>query len=99
MNEIDKSGIREDLSAEKYFRLMTKGLTRSFIKKFLIEVENPKLNFILDLGCGTGYITQKLKNYSSFCVGCDLDKTRIRMAKSLGICVVLGDGTKLPFKS
>lgn len=91
--------IKEDITAEKYFRPTTKGLTTNFIKKLLMEVENLKLNSILDIGCGTGYISQQLKNHSSFCVGCDFDKARIKFAKDLGICVVLGDGKNLPFRS
>lgn len=93
--------IEKDLTSEKYFNPLTRGMTKKFIGNLLSEIRNLEINSLLDVGCGTGYITEKLKSYASSSVGCDLDRSRIKFAKSQfhEISWMLTDAVKLPFKS
>lgn len=94
--------IQKDTTAEKYFNPLTKGITRKFIDNILAEIKNLGINSLLDIGCGTGYITQKLKDYVPTCIGCDIDTNRVILAKkyiNCDISLVVADAVNLPFKN
>ena len=98
----DQICIREDPTAQKYFNPLTKGVTKNFIDDFLAEIKNLKIDSLLDVGCGTGYITKKLKIYPSTCIGCDIDMSRIKLAREYigpDVPLVVANAIKLPFKS
>lgn len=99
MNE--DSLLVQDSTSEKYFQFQTKWITHLFIKNLinLLKKNNPA--FILDVGCGTGYISNKLDNsLNSNIVCCDLNLSRLLIAKSsFQLETLLVDVTYLPFKN
>ena len=93
--------IQEDPTAQKYFNPLTRMATASFIKNVLDEIESLQVDSILDIGCGTGYITKSLMAYSPNCIACDLDISRLKLAREYtneGIPFIVADVTQLPFK-
>lgn len=54
---------------------------------------------ILDIGCGTGHLTNKIRNEGASVVGVDTSAQMIRAARHTypGIRFVLADGVNLPF--
>jgi len=48
----------------------------------------------LDVGCGSGEITERIKN----CVGIDISKSLIKIGQEKGINIKYGNITKIPFK-
>lgn len=89
--------IQKDPTAQKYFSPTTRGITKRFIDNILEEIKHLGINSLLDVGCGTGYITKKLKDYASVCIGCDIDTNRIMLAKN-NTGLVIADALRLPFK-
>lgn len=47
----------------------------------LNEIEKTKPSIILDVGCGTGYLTSKLSELCDFCYGVDISEKSIKKAK------------------
>lgn len=52
---------------------------------------------ILDIGCGDGYLTEKLASYGAKLVGIDYSKTMVEAARRRGIDARHGDGEELQF--
>jgi ubiquinone/menaquinone biosynthesis C-methylase UbiE len=93
--------IQDDLTAQKYFNPLTRRVTGHFVKDILSEVDSLNIDSILDIGCGTGYITKSLQDHSSTCLACDLDLSRLMLAKEYtngSVSLIAADVTKLPFK-
>lgn len=93
--------IQDDPTAQKYFNPLTHGVSKRFIENILSQVEDLEVESLLDIGCGTGYITKSLKPHVPNCVACDLDCPRLKMAQeyTLGrVPLVAADATHLPFK-
>jgi len=65
------------------------------IKKIMPYVRNKK---VLEIGCATGIILDKLKKHTSFLRGIDISPEMIKIAKRKGLKVVLSDVVSIPFK-
>lgn len=65
-----------------------------FIDLILEEVES---GWVLELGCGTGWLSGKMENKGPKVVACDIDKERLKLASKRVSRVVRCDINKLPF--
>lgn len=93
--------IQDDPTAQKYFNPLTRGVTKRFIENILSQVKDLEVESLLDIGCGTGYITKSLMAYFPNCIACDLDSSRLKMARECthgSVPLVTADVTRLPFK-
>ena len=92
--------LMRDETSRKYFSRSTKRIANLFIKNILKTLKEFNAKSILDIGCGTGYITKKIKNSLDVeIVGCDINTDRLSIAsKTFGKELVIADITKLPFK-
>lgn len=54
---------------------------------------------ILDVGCGTGFLLEKISRFADLVVGVDISKRMVEEAKSRneGVFLVLADADRLPF--
>jgi len=96
-NKIQRGFSRSAKSYDRY-----SGLHREIADKLLAQVaREPKPWAILDVGCGTGYLTVKLKELfpQSKIIGLDFAKGMLEVArqKHEGIAWILADGSNLPF--
>lgn len=91
----------KDETSQKYFNNITSGVTHQFIFNVLEDIKKIKPANLLDIGCGTGYITKKFLNLVPEVTACDTDLKRIKIAKKFvggGAKFVHSDGKSLPFK-
>lgn len=97
----DTSLLIQDETSQKYFQFSTKWITGIFIKTMLGQLKKNNPKTILDVGCGTGYITDVIqKTVDANIVCCDLDPTRLLFAKTrYDLETILADINFLPFKS
>jgi len=98
MNDKIKQGF--SASAKKYD--LFSGLHREIADKLLDKIkEGPKPSALLDVGCGTGYLTIKAKEYfsGSKIIGVDFSQAMLNVAnlKHDSIAWVLTDAHRLPF--
>ena len=91
----------EDETSEKYFRFSTKRITGIFIKKILSQLKKNNPKIILDVGCGTGYITDIInRSVDANIICCDMNSNRISFAKTqFHLETIIADVTYLPFKN
>jgi trans-aconitate methyltransferase len=74
--------------------------------RFVSELGEPLLQllepapgeFILDLGCGDGVLTQKIAGYGCKVIGADSSFLQLQAAKKRGLNAVVVDGHSLAFK-
>lgn len=99
MNE-DNILICDETSA-KYCKISTKWITNLFIDNIIQKLSRSRPLLLLDIGCGTGFITQKISSsLESKVICCDIDLKRVSFAKSYyQLETILADITYLPFKS
>lgn len=92
--------LMQDETSRKYFSRSTKRIANLFIKNILKTLKEFNAKSILDIGCGTGYITKKIKDSLDVeIVGCDINTNRLSIASKLfGEELVTADITELPFK-
>ena len=97
---MDKQYLTADETSAKYFNKTTRGITQQFIDNLLSELKSLKPKTVLDVGCGTGYITSIMsQELDSTVIGCDMDSNRISFARgNFGQEVIIADITHLPFK-
>ncbi len=89
--------VKESASSEVYFDTTAKYAARIFAQKIVSEVKLLNCGSVLDVGCGTGYISKQISN----CVACDLDLQRLDIARNhTKGCVPLmaASVTQLPFR-
>ena len=94
--------IRQGFSASAEQYDLFSSLHREIADKLLAQViKEPKPSALLDVGCGTGCLTAKLKNHfsQSQIIGLDFSQGMLKMAcrKHEDIAWVLADGNNLPF--
>lgn len=96
----DPSLLTRDETSRKYFLFSTRWITGRFISGVLKHLKKTSPGTILDIGCGTGFVTDALqKSAGADIVGCDRDPVRLSFAKKqYGLETVLADITCLPFK-
>ncbi len=89
-----------DETAQKYFKRSTGWITRIFIGNVIRDLAELKPDSILDVGCGTGYVTDIISGSLKVnVVGCDLDKKRLSVARRhFNQEVIVADVTRLPFR-
>jgi len=54
---------------------------------------------ILDLGCGDGALTARLRDAGAIVTGCDVSEPLLAAARTRGLDAVLADGHALPFQA
>jgi SAM-dependent methyltransferase len=97
----EESLLFRDETSRKYFRFSTRWITGIFIGTIIQLLRQKRPETLLDIGCGTGYITDKIKrSVDTGVVCCDVDFTRLLFAKKeFGLETVLADVRSLPFKN
>ncbi len=90
-----------DETSEKYFRFSTRRITGAFIEKILAKLKENNPKNILDIGCGTGYITDMIKRDMDVnIICCDMNSNRITFARDqFHLETIIGDISHLPFKN
>ncbi len=73
--------IKKDETSQKYFNVLSRGPTHKFIKDVLKEIKKIRAKNILDVGCGTGYVTKRIAKINPNIIAVDTDKKRIELAK------------------
>jgi ubiquinone/menaquinone biosynthesis C-methylase UbiE len=91
----------QDETSEKYFRFSTRRITGIFIEKIILQLKKNKPKTILDVGCGTGYITDIIKrSLDANIICCDMNSNRISFAKTqFHLETIIADISHLPFKN
>lgn len=80
--------------------LHTYSLYARLREPYLLEMLGPgKGEFILDLGCGVGYFTEKIAKNETRCCGIDTDKQALSLARSnMPAMFICGSATAIPVK-
>lgn len=73
--------LKKDITTQKYFDVLAKGPTHKFIDNILKEIKRINSKNILDVGCGTGYVTKRISKINPDIIGCDTDKKRLELAR------------------
>lgn len=87
----DFSRIYEKERGEGYHRL---------IDDLEVEIAMPhaRNNRVLEIGCGTGLILERLHPIAAYACGFDLSSKMVQKARERGLNVVLGNVLNIPFK-
>ncbi|MBP1928314.1 2-polyprenyl-3-methyl-5-hydroxy-6-metoxy-1,4-benzoquinol methylase [Methanolinea mesophila] len=96
----DEDQLLHDETSGKYFKRSTGWITRIFIRNVVRELEELNPDTVLDVGCGTGYVTDIIGGALNVSViGCDLERERLLIAKTrFNQQVIMADITRLPFR-
>lgn len=96
----DPSLLTRDETSRKYVQYSTRWVTGKFIAGVLQQLKKTRPGTILDIGCGTGFVTDAVqKSAGADIVGCDRDPVRLSFAKKqYGLETVLADINWLPFR-
>lgn len=85
----DQICIREDPTAQKYFNPLAGGITKNFIDNFLVDIKNLKMDSLLDIGCGTGYITKSWKFTFPHVLGVTLRCLALNLRENISVLMYL----------
>lgn len=94
-----------DITSGFYEELYGYEQNKKFASVFSLDfLKGSKFDVILDAGCGTGLITERLRDRRAFIVGVDfsrgmLQRAREKLGEAVGVDFVLGDVEYLPFRS
>ena len=64
--------ILKDPTASKYFKRSTRWITSRFIDNIIQEIKDLNSNSLLDIGCGTGFISKILVEFHPHIIGTDI---------------------------
>lgn len=78
-NRIEK--LKKDETTQKYFNFLARWPTLIFINDVLKKIKRINPGNILDVGCGTGYITKRIAKINPNLIAVDTDAKRIKMAR------------------
>lgn len=97
----ENSFLFEDETSQKYFRFSTRRITGIFIKKIILHLKKNNPKIMLDVGCGTGYLTDIVnRSMDTTIICCDMNSNRISFAKTkFHLETIIADITHLPFKN
>ena len=73
--------IKKDETTQKYFDVLARGPTHKFIDDVLKEIKKLRIKNILDVGCGTGYVTKRIAKINPNIIAVDTDEKRIKRLK------------------
>lgn len=85
-----------DHERDHFFYVSTHQLVLSLLELYLPKHKSAKLK-ILDAGCGTGLLAQKLQQYGDV-TGIDFSHEALKFAKKRGLKILKSSIEKLPFK-
>ena len=91
-NDIDYKLFDSKVKTQRYW-------IRSRVKKIVKLASSCEAKLVLDIGCGTGIISQKLGNKFNNVVGLDTNKNNISQARKRVKNVIIADAHFLPFKN
>lgn len=96
----DDKSLSLDETSRKYVARSTKWITNIFINNIIKSVDAIRPESILDVGCGTGYVSGKIEQFTGIDVlGCDINKDRLSVAENnVKGALFVADATRLPFK-
>ncbi|MCD6547459.1 MAG: class I SAM-dependent methyltransferase [Nanoarchaeota archaeon] len=94
------------MKTKDYYNKIAKGYDELYGKEQLRKwnvakklIRFSKKDNVLDVGCGTGIITQKIARYVNFVVGLDISEEMIKRARLAdNITYIVGDARHLPFE-
>jgi len=93
------------ISEAEYYSKISGGYDELYLKEQMEKFEKlrkfvgfKKSDFVLDVGCGTGSITNEIKKNVKFVIGIDVSIGMVKLAKKKGIICVVADAENLPFK-
>ena len=66
-------------------------LESEFLRRFAVD------RSVLEVGCGTGLILERIKEYAASAQGVDLSEGMLEHARARGLDVEVGSATELPF--
>jgi len=90
----------QDETSKKYVARSTRWVTGRFIDNIINYIKYIQPESILDVGCGTGYVSEKIERSTGVAiVGCDINRIRLSVSeKRVAGGVMVADATRLPFK-
>lgn len=93
--------LSQDETSRKYVARSTRWITGRFIHNVIKKIGDIGPGSILDVGCGTGYVTGKIEGALGVEVlGVDISKNRLSMAqRNMKGGLLIADATRLPFKN
>ena len=93
------------VSEDEYYSKISRGYDELYLKEQMEKFENlrkfiefKKSDFVLDVGCGTGSITNEIRKNVRFVVGIDVSIEMVKLAKRRGVISVVANAENLPFK-
>ena len=89
--------LNDALNYDRWYR----SIEGEFVLKKELELilsELDERGSLLEVGCGTGVFMEELRRHGFKVVGLDISEPMIEVARRKGLTVVLGDGSRLPFK-
>lgn len=103
---LNKARLRHlyDITSKFYDELYGHEQIKKFTSVFSLAIlKGSKFKVVLDAGCGTGLIAEKLRSKGAFVVGVDFSKGMLKRAKeklseAVEVDFVIGDVEYLPFR-
>lgn len=87
-------GRAEEYDLNKGIKRIQEGLTGRGL-----ELLKPENGLSLDVGCGTGFSTEIIRDTGLPVVGLDISEDMVGLARKKGLDVLVGDFKSLPFRS
>ncbi len=97
MGKFEQFNLDDALKYDRWYR----SVEGEFVLKRELELildELDERGSLLEVGCGTGIFMEELRRHGFKVVGLDISEPMLEVARRKGLRVVLGDGSRLPFK-